>query len=80
MKLEWTGETVKRVPGENGEKVEVIESIRFNVLDNDGNSLGNAKVDLGNANLNINVYGFNSVEEGVAKLKEAVGITDEADE
>lgn len=85
MKLVKTNERWDR-PFNNGVVSESrLESVQYNVTDNDGNSIGNANISLGNASANVNLggtsanislYGFSSIEEGEAKMKELFGITD----
>ncbi len=77
IKLRWIGETVHRVPGTDGEKEELLESVNYNVENGQGESIGDATVNNGEARLTLRIYNYNSVEEGVAKLMETLGIAEE---
>lgn len=77
MELKKTNEKWDRTFNENGEDTNTLESVQFNVLDGDGNVIGNANVGNGYANVNIhNIGSFNGVTEGVAKIKELLGISE----
>lgn len=80
MNFEKTNESWDRTFVEGHAADNVLKSVSFNVKNADGEVIGEAHVNNSQARLNLNIYGFNSVEEGVAKLKETVGITDEAGE
>lgn len=80
MKLRKTNESITRSYDAEGNSQERVDNVSFEVLDGDNNSIGNAYVNTGNATLNINVYGFSTMEAGIAKLKEAAGIADEPED
>ena len=68
------GDSVSRAPGDDGQKVERIESSRYEIRDSDGNRLGSAHINTNNASVSLEIYGFSTVEEGVERLKELLGI------
>ena len=85
MKLEKTNERWDR-PFENGESTDSkLESVRYNVKDEDGNVIGSAYVDResGNANISfpedgsasVSVNGYPTIEKGVEMLKAVMGIS-----
>ena len=76
MELRKTNENVTRSYDAEGQSSERVDSINYEVLDRDGNVIGSASVNSGNANLSINLYGFASVEEGERKLMETLGLSD----
>lgn len=85
MKLVKTNERWDKPFNDGVESESRLESVQYNVTDNDGNTIGNANisqgnaganVNLGNTSANINLYGFSTIEEGEAKLKALFGITD----
>ena len=78
MKLKWLSDKVTR-SNVDGKKVETVEQSEFEVLADNGQVIGNARVDMNNASMNISLYGHGNVEDGVALLKETVGIVDPED-
>ena len=86
MKLVKTNERWDR-PFENGEEgASKLESVQFNVTDNEGNVIGNAHVGQYNGNANINfpdggnasvgVSGYPTIEKGEETLKAVLGISE----
>lgn len=79
MKLVKTNERWNRTFDTEGtESGNRLESVQFNIVDADDNQAGYVNVyeghaDMGYENLNININGFGSVEEGIAKIKEMFG-------
>lgn len=77
MRLVKTNENWRRsFDSEGVETGSTLESAQFDIKDNDGNPVGNASVNQGNASVNINIYNFGTVQEGVEKLKELLGVTE----
>ena len=76
MELRKTNESVTRSYDAEGNATDRVDHINYEVRDSDGNVIGSAYVNGGEAALNLRLYGFGSVEEGEAKLKDAVGITE----
>lgn len=77
MKLVKTNENWRRTFDSEGvETGSTLESAQFDIKDNEGNSVGNASVHQGNASVNLNIYNFGTVQEGIEKLKELLGVTD----
>lgn len=85
MKLVKTNERVDRPFDANGDALESrLESIMYNVLDDEGNVIGNANINQYNGNANINipdmghadvsVNSYGSFENGEALLKMMLGI------
>lgn len=74
MELIKTNESVTRSYDADGNATDRVDSINYEVRDNDGNAIGNAHVNNGDASFNINLYGFSSIEEGDARLRETLGI------
>ena len=86
MKLVKTNERWDR-PFENGEEgASKLESVQFNVTDNEGNAIGNANISQfnGNASVNfpdgghvdVNVGSYSTIEKGVEMLKSVMGISE----
>lgn len=86
MKLVKTNERWNR-PFENGEEgASKLDSVQFNVKDDEGNTIGNANVDResGSAsisfpaggNASVSVSGYPLIEKGVEMLKAVLGITE----
>lgn len=68
MEIKKESENVRRsFAGET--QSETIESVQYNVLDDNGNVVGNATVWNGSANVNFSLSGFNSVAEGAARVE-----------
>lgn len=61
---------------EGEESVSTLESAQFDIKDDEGNVIGNASVSQGNANVNLNIYNFGTVQEGIDNLKELLGVTE----
>ena len=74
MELKKINESVTRTYDAEENPTELIENISYEVRDNGGTVIGNASVGNGYVNLNINLYGMNSHEEGETALKELLGI------
>ncbi len=77
MELRKTNERWDRQFDANGNVTERLESTQFDLLDKDGNNVGNASVNQGYGNANISLSGFNTVDEGIAKLHALLGIEPE---
>ena len=86
MKLVKTNERWDR-PFENGQEgASKLESVQFNVTDNEGNIIGNASVRNkdGSVNINfpdggyvnVNVNDYSTIEKGVEMLKSVMGIAE----
>lgn len=86
MRLEKTNERWDR-PFENGEAAESkIESVQFNVKDDEGNIIGSANIGQWNGSASINlpevgnarveVNGYSTIEKGVEMLKSVMGISE----
>lgn len=87
MELKKTNEKWDRsFNAEGAESGNKLESVQFNIKDDDGNSIGNANINQynGNANINIpnaghadvNINGYSSIEQGIETLKAVLGISD----
>lgn len=77
MELVKTNEKWDRSFNSEGEESgNRLESVQFNIKDDEGNSIGNAYVNQGNGNANLSIYGYSTVEEGVEKLKELLGVSE----
>lgn len=74
MRLRKTSESVNRSFSAEGESSERIDSISYEILDNDGNVVGNANIGNGYGNASINIGGFSSLAEGEDRLREAFGM------
>ncbi|MBD5237380.1 MAG: hypothetical protein HDS62_07615 [Bacteroidales bacterium] len=74
MELKKINENVTRTFDAEGEATERVENISYEVRDNGGTVIGNASVGNGYANLNVNLYGMDSIEEGETALKELLGV------
>lgn len=74
MKLEVINEQVERTYS-NGKKKERLTSIQFSIVDDDGAVIGDASVGDSYVNMNLNnMSGFDSIDEGVSKLRSIFGI------
>lgn len=87
MKLVKTNERWDRPFDANGEAADSkLESMQFNVEDDDGNVIGTANINQWNGNANIDipnvghadvsVNGYSSIEKGVETLEAVLGITE----
>ena len=77
MKLVKTNENWRRTFDMEGvETGSTLESAQFDIKDDAGNAIGNAYVNQGNASVNVNIYNFGTVEEGIEKLKKLLGVTE----
>lgn len=87
MKLVKTNERWDRPFDANGEAAESrIESVQYEVRDDEGNSIGTANLNQWNGNANItipnvghadiNVNGYSSIEQGEETLKAVLGIAE----
>lgn len=77
MELKKTSENWNRTFDNEGSETNTLENAQFNVLDGEGNVIGNANVGNGYANVNIhNIGSFTGVTEGIEKLKELFGISE----
>lgn len=69
MEIKKSNETINRsYVGES--PTDVVENIQYNILDENGNVIGNATIWNGSASVNFSLSGFNSVSEGETKLSE----------
>lgn len=85
MKLEKTNERWDR-PFENGQEgSSKLESVQFNVKDDEGNLIGSANISQYNGSASINfpegganvsVNGYSTIEKGVEMLKSVMGISE----
>lgn len=78
MQIKKTNESWHRTFDADGKEVETrLESAQYNIVDNDGTTIGNATIYPASANINVyGLAGFNNVEEGVDKLKALFNIED----
>lgn len=77
MILKKTSEKWNRsFDAEGEESGSTLESAQFDIKDDEGNYIGNASVNQGSASVNLSIYGYSTVEEGVEKLKELLGVTE----
>lgn len=56
-----------------GATTDRVTDINYQILDNEGNVIGNANIGNGYANANFNFSGFSTIEEGEEKLKGLFG-------
>lgn len=77
MELKKQSENINRSYNAEGEMTERIDSVQYNIIDADGNTVGNATVGNGYANASLNFSGFSGIAEGEAKLADMLGIADE---
>lgn len=68
MKISKSGENVRR-SFKNGQSEEIVESEQYDILDANGNVVGNATVWSDGANVSYTFGGFSSITEGVASLQ-----------
>ena len=74
MELKKINENVTRTFDAEGKATERVDNLIYEVRDNAGTVIGNASVGNGYANLNVNLYGMDSIEEGETALKELLGV------
>lgn len=67
MEIKKSNETINR-SYVNETPTDVVENVQYNVLDENGNVIGNATVWNGSANVNFSLSGFNNVSDGETKL------------
>lgn len=77
MELKKQSENINRSYNAEGEMTERIDSVQYEIVDDNGNSVGNASIGNGYANANLNISGFSSIAEGEAKLAAMFGIAAE---
>ncbi len=73
MELRKQSENINRSYNAEGEMTERIDSVQYEIVDDKGNSVGNASIGNGYANANLNISGFSTIEEGERKLGELFG-------
>lgn len=87
MELRKTNERWNRPFDESGQEgTSKLESAQFEIKDNDGNVIGNASIGQMGGNVHINfpaggdaridINGYGSVEDGVARMKTVLGIAE----
>ena len=77
MELRKTSENINRQFDENGNAIDRIDSVNFEVVDGDGVILGRSTVYQGRIRIDMpEVYGTNTIEEGVERLKSIFGIAE----
>lgn len=77
MELKKQSENINRSYNAKGDMTERIDSVQYNIIDADGNTVGNATVGNGYANANLNFSGFSGIAEGEARLADMLGIAAE---
>ncbi len=77
MKLVKTNENINRSFNSEGGSEDRVESANYAIVDAEDNQVGNATILAhGRAEVRVNeIYGFSSIEEGEAKVKELFGIS-----
>lgn len=73
MKLRKTSENVNRTFSIDGQAAERIDSILYEIINADGQSLGSAQVGQGWASASISISGFTTIEEGKQKIEQILG-------
>lgn len=76
MELKKQSENVNRSYDNDGNAKERIDSIQYNILDPEGNTIGSANIGNGYANANINLSGFSTIAEGEERMKALFGQPD----
>ena len=71
-----TNETFTRTYNEAGEAAERKDTAQFRLIDPDGQPIGEAHINTSSANININISGFNTIDEGLEKIKTLFGVTE----
>lgn len=73
MELQKQSENVNRSYDKEGNAKERIDSIQYDILDSEGNTIGNANIGNGYANASINISGFSTIAEGEERMKALFG-------
>ncbi len=75
MELKKTSECIRRAY-QNGEQNDYVESAEYQINGSDGSVLGCCTIQAhGNIQMRMNeIYGFNGIEDGEAKLRVIFGI------
>ena len=77
MELKKTSENINRQFDENGNAIDRIDSVNFEVVDSEGVIIGRSTVYQGRIRIDMpEVYGTNTIEEGVERLKSIFGIAE----
>lgn len=77
MEVKKTNESVNRQFDAAGNSEDNITSVRYEINDDDGQRIGEATVYPTHMIINIpDVYGFNSIDEGVDRLKSFFGVSE----
>lgn len=69
MQLKKQSESVSRTFAKDGSAKERIETVQYEVTDNDGNLIGGASVYSGGASVSVSLSGFATIEEGVERVE-----------
>lgn len=77
MELRKTSESVRNTYENGVQNGSVVESVQYNVLDSEGNVVGNATVWQSSASVNFSLSGFSGIEAGETAIKAALGIAAE---
>ena len=76
MELRKTSENVSRTFDADGKAQERVESANFDIIDCEGKVVGNANIGIGYGNANIGFSGFDTIEEGEARLREIFAVSE----
>ncbi len=76
MELNKTSETISRSFNEQGEATDRVDSANYNVIDENGITVGSANIGNGYGSANINITGFSDINEGESKMKVIFGIAE----
>lgn len=70
MELKKQSENLNRAYDLEGNVTERIDSVQYDILNNEGNVIGNANVYSGGLNASFNLSGFSTIEDGERQLAE----------
>ena len=76
MTLRKLSENYSRQFDTDGNATDILQSAQLAIYDADGNHIGNADINQGQANINISFSGYPNVQEGVAKLHQIFGLSE----
>lgn len=76
MKLRKTSESVNRSFNAEGNPSERINDVQYEILNADGNVIGNANIGNGYANASISLSGFSTIAEGEEQVRAFLSGTD----
>lgn len=76
MDLKKTNENILRSYDAEGNATERTDNANYQIIDTDGNVIGSANISQGYANVNLNISGFNGIDQGEQQIRAILAIPD----